>query len=110
MQPFGRGSDRKPDADGVRAPRVCFPLTPALSPRESICLAERGHSCPQQRTLLDLGLYSGCAFVRKMLRTGMSALRAKHDGEDTGAPGNRASAFARSFRLRSELRRYKSAG
>src|SRR5437879_13815469 len=103
MQPFGRGSDRKPDADGVHAPRVCFPLTPALGPQsrlvgigESICLAERGHSCPQQRTLLDLGLYSGCAFVRKMLRTGMSALRAKHVGEDTGAPGNRASVFARS--------------
>src|SRR5438093_13547493 len=73
MQPFGRGSDRKLDADGVRAARVCFALTPALSPKESICLAERGHSCPQQRTLLDLGLYSGCAFVRKMLRTGMSS-------------------------------------
>ena len=38
MQPFGRGSDLRSDADGVRAAGVSFPLTPALS------LGERGNA------------------------------------------------------------------
>src|SRR5206468_13108221 len=42
-----------------------------------ICLAERGHSCPQQRASLEGGPDSGRTAVCKLLRTGMSALRAR---------------------------------
>ena len=36
MQPFGRGSDLRSDADGLRTASVSFPLTPALSLRERV--------------------------------------------------------------------------
>ena len=44
MQPFGQGSDRKSDADGVRTATVSFSLTPALGPQSRLVgIGERGN-------------------------------------------------------------------
>ena len=56
-----------------------------------------GHSCPQQRTSLEASLYSDRAAVRKLLRTGMSALRAKQvqEGESLQVMGVSGCRFTR---------------
>ena len=43
-----------------------------------ICLAERGHSCPQQLPNASVGRFATASPRSPLLRTGMSALRAKH--------------------------------
>src|SRR6266478_8613695 len=65
-----------------RVGRADFPEAPvtgriSLSPSKGgTCLAERGHSCPQQLPNASLGRFVARSPQSQLLRTGMSALNA----------------------------------
>src|SRR5260370_40884719 len=56
---------------------ACSLWNTGLQHNQSTCLAERGHSCPQQLPNASVGRFVARSPQSPSLRTGMSALRAK---------------------------------
>src|SRR5260370_40310511 len=69
---------------------ACSLWNTGLQHNQSTCLAERGHSCPQQLPNASVGRFVARSPQSPSLRTGMSALRAKRVlalGTKTGSGG-----------------------
>ncbi len=73
---FPRRHALTPDPLEYRRPRFAKQRTALLSLPDT-SLAERGHSCPQQRPNAGVGRFVARSPHSPLLRTGMSALRAK---------------------------------